>query len=403
MLKDKLLSLIEGQRSYGIDLRLTEDGIAEVFFVESSLRKDEVIITRKLKSKNLEELFSSKLEETVPIFLNIRGRGILSKKVSHQEEVSDLNLIKMALPNVKANELYFYSEKISKEHTWIQFVRKSIVDEVFRKFGNAKLNILSLTLGITELNNIVDYIGVQRVVVDSDIVEFTGGRLSGTIETSEPVGDVKLGEDLISSQWLMSYSAAFNHFVKRGVYGVQSEYTNIEKIEFINRKLFGIGLKIVLTFFLATLLLNFFLFQNFTSTYDNYYEQLQLNRSYLDRLNQLQEEKENKDKFFLKTDLVSASNSVYYADRLASSKPNGITWDELNINPSIKRKIQKGEDIEFKIKTINVSGQVESSVVLNQWIEILKNESWIKNINIKGFQIQENNQTSKFNLQIDVL
>ena len=126
---------------------------------------------------------------------------------------------------------------------------------------------------------------------------------------------------------------------------------------------------------------------------------LELKRNQINRLNQLKIEKQSKEQFFSKTDLISASNSSFYADRLALNKPDGLTWNELNINPSLG-KIERGEDLEFKIKTINIDGRTESSKILDNWIASLNDEEWIKSINIKGFLKIENKNQFGFNLEI---
>ncbi|MBL4707494.1 MAG: PilN domain-containing protein [Flavobacteriales bacterium] len=401
MLKEKLTSFIEGNTAYGIDLKLSDRGEVDFFLTELSLKKNEVLLLQKLKGNGLEELFSKDLDNKLPVYLNVRGRGVLSKISSHKEGDSDLDLIQKSLPNIKADELYFYSASITASQSWIQFIRKSILDELLKKFKAEGFQVIEVNLGTSGVNNITSIIENQRIVFESKELEIVEGRLLGWNDSKEESSNVKLGDEFIPSYWLLAYAVAFNHFLASTGESILSENIMHEREEFTQRKMFSLGLKVILAFFLSSLLINFFLFQDYSLEFNQLNDRLQLNKNQLDRLNQLRIEKENKETFFLKTDLISASNSTYYADRLASSKPKGITWNELNINPS-KRKIEKGEDIEFDIKTINISGIAKSSTVLNDWITLLKQEEWIKTINIKNFQKLERKEISKFKLQVEV-
>lgn len=400
MIKEKFKSFIEGSTAYGIDLKLSDSGEVDFFLTELSLKKEEVVLLQKLKGNTLEEIFSKELDNKVPVYLNVRGRGVLSKTSNHKEAEADLALLQKSLPNVRADELYFYSVPITSTQSWIQFIRKSILDEVLKKFKANGFQVVGVTLGESAVNNVIGILKDQKVVVESKELKMEEGLLSAWLESEVEHSNVKLGDEFIPSYWLFAYAVAFSHFL--GITpGIQSETILLEQGEYKQRRMFGLGLKVVLAFFLCSLLINFFLFQDYSSEFNQLNDRLQLNQNQLDRLSQLKEEKENKEKFFMKTDLISASNSTFYADRLAFSKPEGIIWNALNINPA-KRKIEKGEDIEFDIKTINISGITESSAVLNEWIALLKHEEWIKTINIKDFQKLERKEVSKFKLQVEV-
>lgn len=402
MLKQRFTSFINGTTSYGIDLKIEAGGNCSFSLMELALKKEEVIIVQKQQGNSLEAFFELDLNKNYPIYLNLRGKGILSKKVNPNKIDPSTELLRLALPNAKADEFYFYGEECNTKEVWVQLTRKQLLDNLLGQFKQNGFSVVNVQLELLGLNAISVLLSSQQIEIDKQRLIFENNKLQ-QIEGIEEVKfkTVNLGEEQLNVEYLPSYASAFIHFVDINKQTIQSETLSVEQSEFKQKKLFRFGVKLSLAFFLILLLVNFFFFQQFSDKYGELSQKLEVNRSQLDRLKKLEIEKKNKEQFFLKTDLISTSNSSYFADRLAFSKPNGIKWDELNINPS-KRKIERGEEIEFNIKTIDLKGTTLSSTLLNEWILALNNEDWVKSINIKGFQKQDKKAFSKFSLQIVV-
>ena len=399
MLKDKFISLINGNTAYGIDIYFDATGGIKFTSVELKLTKGEVVIVQQQKGGSIEKLLALDFSKNCPVYLNFKGKGVLSKKVTSSKGDNESELLRLALPNAKVDEFCFYSEAISENEFWVHFSRKNVLDQFLNPLKELGLSVFHIQLGYTALNTIESLFHKQVVVIDSNQLIFREGSLVQIIPSEKTETQIRLGDEVLSSNVVLAYACAFCHFTESGKLKLQTTDLEFEQEEFKQKKIFSLGLKFSLGFFLLVLLINFFAFQDYSKTFAQLSQKLELNQSQLDRLKQLESEKKNKEQFFAKTDLISASNNAYYADRLAVSKPDGLSWNELNVNPP-KNKIERGEDIEFNIKTIDLKGITNNSSILNEWIASLKKEEWVQSINIKGFQKQERKKSSKFNLQI---
>jgi Tfp pilus assembly protein PilN len=400
-LKEQITSFLNGNSAYGVDLIFLPNGELSYYFIELNSKKKEVEIAQKKQGDSLESFFNLDLNSQIPIYLTVRGKGVLSKKVITEPTTARNEIIRKALPNAKEDDFYFSTSQQAKDTSWVQLVRKEQVNKLFNQFKESGFSIVSVFLGYAEVERVASLLPQSQVVISSDELHFDNGQLTAVNASDKQVENVKLGDDFISANYLPSFACAFNHFIKQKNTKVASDYLLSEENEFTQKRLFSVGLKSVLAFFLVLLLSNFFFFQHYSKKDNELSEKLQINKSQLDLLSELKEEKKSKEQFFLKTDLISSSHNAFYADRLAATRPAEITWNELNINPS-NSKIEKGEDIEFSIKTINLNGTTPDSRTLNSWLSILDQEPWVKSINIKGFQKEERKSFSKFNLQIEI-
>lgn len=395
--------LVNGFAAYGIDINIFSKDSVEIRLVELQLKKKELEIADKLLFKDWSSFDRYRLKEELPIYVNIRGRGILSKKLDNINSNEHENeLLLRALPNANAEDFEYYKEAISEEFVWLNLIRKDQLKHLVEKLTQRKSNLLKIYLGSNVINTVASLFKSSLVQTSGFTFEINENRLSNVEPndlTNSNTSFVDIADDRLQVDYLFSYSAACNHFISsRNATSIDSEFIKKEAEEFMHKRIFNYSIKGILGIFLIGLLINFFIFQQYSEEANQKSEQLSLNRNQLEKLALLQKEKKEKSNFFKKTDLISNSKVAFITDRLAVEKPEGIYWEQLNIHPS-ERKVEKGEEIIFKINSVNLKGKTESSNMLNHWIQLLKKEEWIESINILQF---ENKANSNASFQLDI-
>ena len=117
------------------------------------------------------------------------------------------------------------------------------------------------------------------------------------------------------------------------------------------------------------------------------------------KYNSLKKEIEEKNKLLALTGLKSIQNSTFYSDFLAHSLQKGIILTELNFQP-VELNRSDADILLFKYKEIWINGICTSSLVLNDWIKILKSEKWVDKIVISNYIHDPEKAKAIFNLDI---
>jgi len=135
---------------------------------------------------------------------------------------------------------------------------------------------------------------------------------------------------------------------------------------------------------------NMVLNQILNSTYN---EKAALALKHSDLVNQavaLQEEEELKREFIQKLGLEVNPQFAVFSDEIGETVPQSIQLSKLIVNP-LKKTIRKKKLIEFKNEIIEIGGFCKSSQVCNEWVQELRNLSWIKKIELVEFKFNKDN------------
>jgi|GEM_PF-6677324 len=400
MLNDWIKTIVEGKKSYGLEIIYKSEEEIEYKLIQTVLIKGQISIAENVKGSSFKELMDIKWDKSIPLFLSISGKGVLRKKVKVSNRENEVDIFQKALPNTKIDDFHFQLVEANSDFHWLMVLRKSLFQKVEGIFQNLGIHLLGLELGFLPIQNIAHLLNVDEINIDKLKLSLESNRLVGVEESTSPLNDrIDLAGENINSDKLMAFANSLRFF--NPISGVEQNIFAINHREFTQHRIFKLGLIGALSFFLLLLLINFFVFQEYNTEYSNISQQLAINKGQLDKLKLLEAEVKRNEDFFKSTDLISSSRHAYYADKLAESKPQGISWNVLKINPS-KRKIEKGEDVDFQIGLINIKGISDQTAVFDQWVKRLEGEDWIKSIDIKDYQSLEKSNQNAFFIQIRI-
>ena len=401
MLLDQFKKAVYGTSSYGLDILVQQDGQWEFFLVETKVQKEELRVVAYEEGRGISNLKEYKWKKDCPVYLSIRGKGILQKKAAGlKKETEEIELLRRVLPNARPEEFYWQIEEQEESTSWVAIVRKAQLDEVLQTIRSFGVHVIGVELGLIHLGKLYKALKLEKQqCLKGSLVRFGENGLEEIEAVSETTrGNVFLGNERIESYYLAALSAAFNY------HGLESSGANhpgtlSEKEEHKQHRIFKIGGWGTLVFFLALLLINFLIFQHYNKKNAALSSQLGLNGALLEKLTQLQGEYERNALFFQNTGLIQNAQNAFYADRLAATKPARIYWNKLSINPP-KGKFKKQEDVAFAMSKILVEGVAENTTVLNEWLFKLEEEEWVKSFDINDYQEQEKSKKGTFKLLI---
>ena len=210
-----------------------------------------------------------------------------------------------------------------------------------------------------------------------------------------------IGGEKLAADYLPAFAAAFQQLLpEENRIQLADELFHKAQDDFLQRKLFKTGVKAVLAFVLVLLLGNYFAFSHYWAKKSELDSQLQSNGGAFSEVTQLEQDVHSKRDFLSQAGLLSPAHYAYYADQLAASLPDAIRLTQLNLSP--KLKFAEEDTIGFRPGRIEVGGSCSQSVVLNNWLQQLQQQSWVKAATLQSYVQDKSMAQGVFQIQLEI-
>nr|WP_199001213.1 hypothetical protein [Flavobacterium sp. ASV13] len=341
-------------------------------------------------SKQTFETFESLLktaDKKTPLLIVLEGKGVLNKEINFDNEV-DVNWQK----NIDYNAIYYTDIKGLKSN-FISFCRKNIVDETIIRFQKNGFQIVDVYIGsflAALLNNVLK----KEVLLSADLrLEFENEKLlsfSKQNETAKPT-DYKVGDETVSNIFLPLYGAIIHFFVKPKEVS-KTINPALSSEELIYKKAFNVLGITILTGFLTSLLISYFLIQYYgTKNSELNLQTVYSNQSYQLILD-LEAQKEKKLNILKESGVLSSKFLSYYGYEIIKSIPGNISLNELNVVP-LQEEYKENKKAFFDSKTIILKGETYQEASFNNWLDGLKKMDWLQRFEIISLKKDKKNKS----------
>lgn len=339
-----------------------------------------------------------------PVLLGLEGNGILHKGLT-SEQLENEDILQQILPNARQGD--FYLQKIERENgAWASLIRMDILEEILNQIKDLELNVVSVHLGLFHVNNLAEAIELQNnhLTIAGNKYAFANNILESVSATSdkdfipfEQFDDKPTSPLLFAAHsTALIYFSGFNELLSEFPESVTNGFE-----EFKYKQMFTGGLKIALAIFMAGLLLNFFLFDHYSSKFDELSEHASYNSMQIKKLEELKEEFSRKELFYSDGNYANSTAISFYADRLAEKIPNTILLEKMAVNP-VQKLTSKNKHAGYRSNIIHIKGQTGKEKSLNAWIAELQKLNWIEEVVIVDYIYKGSGKPAKFELDITV-
>lgn len=371
----------------GVSIQIKGGAISYSFCVLEKQRS-KVIMTQCTENASIEQIRQLNL----PISLVIDGTGILTKA---QYWISEAGIsIEDVLPGADPTQFCISSYQTAGR-AYASIARTSLVEELIQPFrGN---HLLAVALGPIGTMSIFDLLGKEESFLSpaNAIIKASGSwkiteigeRLSDTYDCSGII---------VQDIYLPCFCAALSYLLSpdQSVSAIDVRYSQQRYYQeaLLRQGMIGFGAVLF-----VGLLINFIAFSMLSSRHERLQEQaIALGASY-QKTDSLARELESKKNFLRQSGWMSSSEQSYYADQLATTRPEGLVWTQLNIHPRYKTD---AETYAFQVKSIRIKGAVKNVFDLNAWQKKLALLSWIDKTELEYLKKNDETQYSDFSLFI---
>jgi len=370
-----------------ISLELTETGVRFHF---SRLKYGKAKVKVLTEFENIsKDVLLKELSYLQPILIHVHGKGVINKTLS-LEEVNLNDMVMSANPN----DFYINQTNLG-EHCYISFTRRTLVDEVLSLLEHHNDNIIDIVIGpyhvlIDEIRLKAGTTPLGDIKKENGIYQFKQPNPSQqTLFNGALYQDSYFAVTLGTAYLLNKLSASALNKIEKN----QKKSNFVDKLQFSYISIFA------LSFFLLALLTNYF-YQGYINKKNTDLEaKIMVYSNNLNKIDLIDQELQRKKQLIANSGIIRSNYFSITLDELGASVPLTIQLDEIEIYP-LEKKLKENVKPLFNEKAIKVSGTAKSSENIDLWIKTLNSLSWVDNVAILNFTVDENKRIAFFELKI---
>lgn len=406
MLWERLIpkSYLSKSNVCGVECVFSEVGISYNYLL-LTVKKNKIEILKKGNSIDVNEILILTKKNNAPIVLNAIGKGIISKAISLSEnESSDINqLVKQYLPTINSSDFYVQFYKNDNSTGFLSICRKDQINELVQLFSNQKQIPVSVYIGplalnalapLTEQLNFV-YSALYQLELTNGFVQKINSIDTETLKVNTIDGTTILPQELIS------FASAFAYLTQQ----IPFESPNVELTDLLENHLQKLKLNVLIFalvgfIFIVSAINSVLFFQKFEE-HNQLEVELNLYESKNAQITQLLESYQKKKTLIEQAGMFDNKKISLFADKIGSSLPEDILLRELYFNPETG-ETETDSLIDFKKNELIIKGNCDKSLILNEWINVLKSQSFIKSVNLQNFIFNSESHVPNFTLEIEI-
>jgi Tfp pilus assembly protein PilN len=401
-------NLLKSKYVAGVEIILSPSGVKHIHYVILKNQKNRLIIDSFGINVESIEVLIQKIPSSYPLLISFNGKGIIHKRLSYTENENESSLLNKVLPAAHAADFYLQRNKSDELNQTVSIIRKTTVDILLEGLKKSRYHVIGCYLGPFLFQSIMplldDTLTLRDVYVSdfklslgqSEIIQFESieGAANSTIKLISSEG--------IAPELVVSFCSAMQYFISSTNNSLYVPAVIEENKDFRRKQFFTYAVGGAIIVFVIALLVNFFLFNYFSSRYNEYHTQVSANQNMVFRYEKMQKEVEQKQKFLEETGLLESSRISYYADQIAKSLPTTILLTHMSIFPLEKKSNTDEQDMTFKPKIIFIAGNCNQSIELNEWMGNLKRQVWIGDVSVINFSQDKSERTGSFSIEIKI-
>lgn len=362
-------------------------------------KKNEFIVENKKQVSDLKEI-PKIIPKGQHLFLIINDNQVLSKLI--HPELNEEKALQKGFPNIKISDFYYEITQLENT-TYISICRKEHIQRVIESYKELKISIIGFSLGNNSAPQLVPYLESESVSTSNASLTITNSLIPSidlNIQIEEKPHTINGIE--ISNNYTLCLAGIITYFTNNST--STSNFTNFNTSllkDFIQKRIFNLGLKTGLILLFISLLVNFLVFDYYNKQIDTLTQKTQINQTQKEQLLQLNKQLNSKKKLVDAIFNSTASKTSYYFDQLGSTVPTTISLISIEFQPVLK-KIEANKEIQVDQKTLFIKGTSSNGQNFSNWIQHLEKLEWIKSTEIINYGTGKKTKIS-FELRIILL
>jgi Tfp pilus assembly protein PilN len=384
-----------------IEVAIT-DHATNYYYTHCKKTKNKIDIVSGNQSINEWQIPEKLIKSKVPIILILNGKGVILKKVPAKGD-EELNLhIANNLPGISETDFYVQYFHQSETEGFYAFARKQFVQDFIGDLNRLGVNLASVILGAASVKGMSAFwTNLNLISTALYKIEITNNSIDSILPHSgHETEEIKVGGLTINQNHVLGFANAIQYFLQNNA--PESPNKTLQKItssHFEKNKFQFLLLAVVgICFFMAVL--NLIVFTSLNKSNNEVDKELVVYQGKYEKINKLLADYQSKKDLIEEAGILGESRLSEFADKLAVTMPNEVQLTNLYFNPKNTKEDNKDSLVTFFAKEIIIKGNCNQSLVINEWVNILKLQKFIKEVNLEKFNYNKDNFLPNFEIKL---
>lgn len=355
--------------------------------------KDQLQVEGTASGENLKEVLET-FNENLPVLLMLTGRRVLVKEIEGiEEEAKEERIMDRAFPNISLEELVYNIELI-EGNAIVSVVRKDFLEQELENTAIGNRKVIDVYIGVHTLWPLLQQLdddlrlGFHQLKLKQRVVELHDENNTGELEI---MGEYLPANMVIPFIQGISSMASYSYVSQeRQVIRTRKDW----QFHNLYKRVMFSGLVGVF----CILLISFLLFNYFHDANQALSENIQSYDEQLKIVGDLKDSYEQKNQFLMVNGMATSSFS-FMADQVAATVPKGITLQKMSFFP-LEKRLKKEKLVRFYRDQLVLKGEVDNYAYFQRWLDEMNAFKWTDDIQIAGYQEENNRHEATFNLKV---
>jgi hypothetical protein len=405
MLLDKLIptKFLTHSSVCGLEIVLSEQETTYHYTILKKI-KNETKIEVSGKAISINDLLSKINKYKIPLTICICGKGVIIKKVK-LENTSSINfeeLVSISFPSINSSDFFIQLIPQSDNTAFLCLVRKELIQEIMKPLNELQYSVVDLFISPAFVSHLVYSLRVnevqinnQKILISNNVIEeiipdFNNDRLDSEIF----VENVKL-----SKQTFLSFGVGLLYFSHHSSYPSNDEFFFSLKARHIEKNKIKVFTYVSIALLFLISLVNFLVFNQCYTKSNRIDSELAIYQGKYDQISNLIQDYEKKKTLIEKAGLFNQNFISKYADKIAKGIPKEVILTDWDFNP-IKKDIEDDSLMSFSKNEILIKGTCNKSLIINEWANVLRVQSFIKDVSLEKFTFNTDGNSPNFEIKI---
>gem|GEM_PF-5923175 len=332
--------------------------------------------------------------DSTPFIINFSGKIVLFKALGiRNDSAKDVdNALQKIVPGIDVNE-FFVQQLVDKENNWfVSLVRRKYISDILMKLKSINILVVGISLGPMDLLQVfLEKFSDTTKAFEGSYYSFHS--VNGIFSRVEQNTNQNKEDDLFIGHLYYTAYAWFNFTKSPDMHELKVNQQAF-RFTYYTKKV----LVLFLIIWFVILVLNFVTFK---ITWDKnilYKSELSSKNEIIQQLDSIKARARDNEALLKRMNVQNKTRYAYLSDRIGQTLLRNITLTEINIFPFSK----DNDTTFFNTSQILISGKTNDINNINKWINILKEEEWISEISLSGYDKVSRNETGFFSLQLTV-
>lgn len=367
-------------------------------------KNNKVELTEQSQLRDVTELPAHLQKNKIPLVLVLNGKGVVLKKINlaSTTALSVEELIRENLPAINTADFYIQVYK-QEQSGFIAFCRRDLLDKTLQQLKTLKHELATINLGAPAALGLQPvWANLNTLHTSSHRIEISNNQLDDIIAYEETTEPQKLLIDGISfsSNHSLAFAAGLAYLMQRKLW--QSNNPQLENI--LLRHIEKNKFRVMLVLFVA---LAFVLAVGNVLFYTNYYDknnqlesELNIYQGKYEKINQLLGEYQKNKNLIEGAGVLNKNKLSEYADKIGESLPDEVVLSDLYFNPLRQDEEHPDSLITFDTKHLIIKGNCSKSMIVNEWLSILKMKDFVKSASLEKFMYNSDGLLPNFEVKL---